>query len=223
MFHSADAHHTAGYFATTSRRRYDYHDPSVKGRGLTTVTRDALGRDTAIAYDAFAIMPVKVTDSAGLTTAASYDYRVLQPAEVTDPNHNRTTFAFTPLGLLRETWVRGKTGGGEGDQTRPSVHLTYDLLAFTAAAAEDRKPVAIRTRRQLHHDTDLDVPLPQRDEAIETVEYSDGFGRLLQTRTQYRGGGHRPAHPAGSGKRRGQWMADLQQQRLGRREVRTVL
>jgi RHS repeat-associated protein len=28
------------------------------------------------------------------------------------------------------------------------------------------------------------VPLPQRDETIETVEYSDGFGRLLQTRTQ---------------------------------------
>jgi hypothetical protein len=28
------------------------------------------------------------------------------------------------------------------------------------------------------------VPLPKRDETIETVEYTDGFGRLLQTRTQ---------------------------------------
>ena len=28
------------------------------------------------------------------------------------------------------------------------------------------------------------MPLPERDETIETVEYSDGFGRLLQTRTQ---------------------------------------
>ncbi|MGH6894858.1 MAG: RHS repeat domain-containing protein, partial [Dongiaceae bacterium] len=29
-----------------------------------------------------------------------------------------------------------------------------------------------------------DVPLPERDATIETAEFSDGFGRLLQTRTQ---------------------------------------
>ena len=28
------------------------------------------------------------------------------------------------------------------------------------------------------------MPLPERDATIDTVEYSDGFGRLLQTRTQ---------------------------------------
>jgi RHS repeat-associated protein len=36
----------------------------------------------------------------------------------------------------------------------------------------------------VHHDTEVDIPLPDRDETIETREYSDGFGRLLQTRTQ---------------------------------------
>src|SRR5439155_24857773 len=31
---------------------------------------------------------------------------------------------------------------------------------------------------------ETDVPQPARDETIESIEYSDGFGRLLQTRTQ---------------------------------------
>src|SRR5205085_6630521 len=48
----------------------------------------------------------------------------------------------------------------------------------------NRRPICVRTLRQVHHDTETDVPLPERDETIESVEYSDGFGRLLQTRTQ---------------------------------------
>ena len=47
-----------------------------------------------------------------------------------------------------------------------------------------RQPVSVRTIRRVHHVNETDVPLPERDETIETIEYSDGFGRLLQTRTQ---------------------------------------
>ena len=36
----------------------------------------------------------------------------------------------------------------------------------------------------MHHDTDTDVPAGQRDDVIVSVEYSDGFGRVLQTRAQ---------------------------------------
>jgi hypothetical protein len=56
----------------------------------------------------------------------------------------------------------------------------YDFLAFT----ERKQPASGRTIRRVHHVNDADVPLPQRDEVIESIEYSDGFGRLLQTRTQ---------------------------------------
>jgi RHS repeat-associated protein len=35
----------------------------------------------------------------------------------------------------------------------------------------------------MHHTTEIDVPLPDREEVIESREFSDGFGRLLQTRT----------------------------------------
>ena len=54
--------------------------------------------------------------------------------------------------------------------------MEYDFLAF----ADRGQPISVRTIRQVHHDTETDVPLPQRDETITTVEYSDGFGRLLQ-------------------------------------------
>ena len=62
--------------------------------------------------------------------------------------------------------------------------MSYDFLAFENSPPDARKPIYVRTLRHVHHDTETDVPLPERDETIETVEYSDGFGRLLQTRTQ---------------------------------------
>ena len=92
-----------------------------------------------------------------------------------------------------------------------------------------------------------DVPAEQRDETIGRCEYSDGFGRLLQTRTQAedvlfgdpvlrRRGASRPTrpHPVGDDRRPGrqpgdpdnvvgQRLADLRQQGPGGREVRAVL
>jgi RHS repeat-associated protein len=173
--------HAAGYFAITERRRYDCQDDPGNGRGLLLATRDPLGRDTTVGFDAYDLLPTGVTDPAGLTTRAAYDYRVLQPREVTDPNGNRTASTFTPLGLLESTAVMGKADEDVGDTLEaPGSRLTYDFLAFT----ERNQPVSVRTIRRVHHVNDTDVPLPERDVTIETVEYSDGFGRLLQTRTQ---------------------------------------
>ena len=62
--------------------------------------------------------------------------------------------------------------------------MEYGFLAFEDSPPGNRQPIFVRTIRHIHHDTELDVPLPERDETITTVEYSDGFGRLLQTRTQ---------------------------------------
>src|SRR5262249_50112736 len=58
----------------------------------------------------------------------------------------------------------------------PSVELTYDFRAFEQRA----EPISVRTLRYERHDTDPD----DTGATIETREYSDGFGRLLQTRTQ---------------------------------------
>jgi RHS repeat-associated protein len=171
-----------GFYAQTERRRYDIHgSPAGRGRGLLAATRDPFGHETAVAYDRFALLPIMVTDPAGLTTAAEYDYRVLQPREAADPNGNRSTYAFSPLGLLRSTAVMGKAGQNVGDTTAaPGTRLIYDFFAF----ADRGEPVYVRTSQRLHHVNDIDIPLPERDATIERVEYSDGFGRLLQARAQ---------------------------------------
>src|SRR5262249_48688312 len=122
-------------------------------------------------------------DAAGLTLQAIYDYRVLQPSEVADPNGNKSVFTFSPLGLLESSFIRGKLAT-EGDQNRPGARLEYGFLAFEGSPPENRQQIFVRSIRHIHHDTELDDPLTERDETITTVEYFDGFGRLLQTRRQ---------------------------------------
>ncbi|WP_156119623.1 SpvB/TcaC N-terminal domain-containing protein [Leptolyngbya sp. KIOST-1] len=172
-----------GYFVATEQRQYDFQRFG-QGRGLVTATRDPLGHETTITYDSpYQLLPEKVKDPVELETEAKYNYRVLQPERVIDPNGNVTEFKFSPLGLLTETWVKGK-GNHEGDQTRPSTRLDYDFLAFEKSPPGNREPIFVRTMRHIHHDTETNIPLPKRDETIESRDYSDGFGRLLQTRTQ---------------------------------------
>jgi RHS repeat-associated protein len=171
--------HVTGYYVVSDRRRYDVHGAGGDGRGLVTAMRDPLGHETTVSYDLpYWIYPVEVTDPVGLTTTARLNYRTLQPESVTNANGNTTRVTFNALGLVDATYVQGKAG--EGDQQRPSIRMEYDLLAF----AERRQPASVRAIRYVHHDMDTDVALPQRDETIDAVEYSDGFGRLLQTRTQ---------------------------------------
>jgi RHS repeat-associated protein len=170
-----------GYFAATARHRYDFHEAGGTPRGMLTATRDTLGRETVLAYGFFDLLPTEVTDAAGLTTRASYDERVFLPQEVTDPNGNRRRFRYLPLGLLESVVVAGKAEEAAGDtDAAPGVRYEYDLLAFQG----DRRPVSARTVRRLHHLLEEDVPAEERNLTVETIEYSDGFGRPLQQRTQ---------------------------------------
>lgn len=174
--------YATGYFVVMERRRYDCQStPDGQGRGLLLATRDPLGRETAVIYDAYDLFPTRVIDPAGLTMQARHDYRALQPREVTDPNGNCSVFAFTPLGLLKSTTVMGKVGANLGDTPdAPGFQLVYDFMAFV----ERRQPISVRTVQRVHHVNEVDVPLPERNEMVESMAYSDGFGRLLQTRTQ---------------------------------------
>ncbi|MEZ4889795.1 MAG: hypothetical protein R2779_04280 [Crocinitomicaceae bacterium] len=118
-----------------------------------------------------------------METKAEYDYRTFQANKVTDPNDNITVFDFSPLGLLKATAVIGK--GTEGDyksstgnfyeRYAPSVQMEYDFFAFK----NEGNPVWVKTiQREEHYQQNPD------SETIVKVEYSDGFGRLLQTRAQ---------------------------------------
>jgi len=178
-----------GYEAISSRDGYvtGFYIKSSQGqynaKGLLIAQRDPLDHETTIDYDAFNVLPTTVTDPLKLQTKATYNYRVMQPKQMTDPNGNVTEFGFSAIGLLTETWVKGKVSGNEGDRARPSTKLFYDFLAYRKSVAIDPahpQPINVRTLRAIRHDSDP----AGTGETIETREYSDGFGRLLQSRAQ---------------------------------------
>ncbi len=175
-----------GYFVQSMRRCFDFQEmPASRQRGLVVARRDPLGRDRRVEFDAFDLLPLRVTDPAGMATRAEFDYRVLQPMRIVDANGNEQAFVFSPLGLLTEIYVRGRAG--EGDQVRPGTRLTYDFRAFADSKRRDPRalqPIYVHTSRRVHHDTQTDVPPSERDETLEIREFSDGFARLLQSRAQ---------------------------------------
>ncbi|HEU4713467.1 MAG TPA: SpvB/TcaC N-terminal domain-containing protein [Pyrinomonadaceae bacterium] len=180
-FADGSDHRVRGYFSSTLRVEFDFHHTSLPPRGLPVTTRDAFGNDTSTTYDSYHLLPEKVTDPVGLTTIAKNDYRTFQPQLVTDINANRRAMTFSPLGLVTSVSVRGKENEEVGDTPQvPCQRLEYDFFRFI----HTRQPVFVRKIARQHHVNDADVPLPERDETLITVEYSDGFGRLLQTRTQ---------------------------------------
>lgn len=185
-FYPGDETHARGYWVTATRQQYDFQTDAPQPRGLLQVTRDPLGRDTQITYDQYDLLPVQVTNPIGLTTTAEYDYRVMQPKQMTDLNGNQTHVTFTPLGLLASTAVMGKESEQVGDTLEhPGSWLEYDFFAFeNSRDQEDKQPIWVRTIQREHHIYEADVPPEDRDLTIEAIEYSDGFGRLLQSRAQ---------------------------------------
>jgi RHS repeat-associated protein len=189
VFADGSDHRTRGYFAQASRVAFDFHDPNpdVPHRGLPMTIRDPLQNDTTTAYDRpYHLLPVQVTDAVGLSISADYDYRVLQPRIVTDDNRNRSAVSFSPLGFVTATAVMGKEGEQVGDTLdAPGASMDYDFLAYERTRNDPQpQPVFVKSVVREHHVTETDVPRAERDNTITTVQFSDGFGRLLQTRTQ---------------------------------------
>jgi RHS repeat-associated protein len=147
-----------------------------------------MGNQTTIAYDAHGVFPVTIasprdTGAQPLVVAGRYDYRAMQPDEVTDANSNVTAVGFNADGMVSSIALRGQAGGNEGDQNEPGVRFEYHLRAYVESTAIDPaqpRPAFVRSVRRTHHDSDPD----DVGRSIETREYSDGFGRILQTRIQ---------------------------------------
>lgn len=175
---SGDYH--AGYYIDTQRQRFDVQeDEATEKWGLVTAIQDSLGHQTTIEPDRYRLLPARIIDPVGLETVAAYDYRVMQPRSVTDPNGNTTHFRYTPLGLLHKRFLEGRDGEG-GSEEKPEVELIYDFLAYEKTRDDpDPQPIFAHRRRRIRHASET-----TSDETIASREYSDGFGRLIQTRAQ---------------------------------------
>lgn len=181
------------YYTYTSRNKYDFQeDTPASEKGLIVASKDPFDALSTIEYDYYLYLPQSAKqyvsppeeDDIYLETLALYDYRVLQPYKVTDPNGNITVFDFSELGLLRATALIGK--GTQGDykaasgtfyqKYAPSTLLEYDFFSYYNSSS----PVWVKTTKREYHYQQNSSP----DKTIISVQYSDGFGRLLQTRTQ---------------------------------------
>ena len=184
-FYDGTGDHARGYFVEAARVQFDFQVQS-NGRGLPLTNRDPLGRDTQIEYDRYQLLPIAVTTPYGLRSSAAYDYRVMQPNLITDPNGNQQAFRFTPLGLVKDIAILGKADRFEGDRGQngvvvPSTQFEYNFLAYVQSG----QPISVLTTTRIYHISDQDIPEPsRRDETIQKIEFSDGFGRLIQTRAQ---------------------------------------
>jgi RHS repeat-associated protein len=177
-FRDGSGAQTRGFFVNESAR-FDFHGTGP-ARGLPVAKQDAMGRESGIVYDAFALLPIVARDVLGMERLAEYDYRVLQPRLVTDPNGNRTLYGFSPLGFL--TWVAmmGKEGESVGDTpATPSIRTEYDFMAFANA----RRPIFVRTRQREYHVQDANDAGVPVDRVSTRIEFADGFGRVIQVRS----------------------------------------
>ena len=130
---------------------------------------DAFGNVAAVAYDAHSWLVESVSDAVGNTVSADNDYRYMSPRMVTDANGNRTAVDWTPLGLVSKVALMGKAGLSEGDTLdSPTEEFIYDFGCFENSGT----PVHVRTRRREVHGSST-------CRWLESVEYSDGAGRVV--------------------------------------------
>jgi RHS repeat-associated protein len=205
-FQPDEAPYLVGWYAQQDRVAYDVQQRGI-GRGLVVARRDPLGNDSTITTDSYEILPAVVTDPGHLTRSASYDYRVLRPSLITDPNNNQTAIGYTPLGLPAWIAATSKPGTNQGDTLgQPGTIFAYDLTAWDDKPG-DPQPMSVHTTRRVDHAWTLINAKSQKlgrtltpqeiaalfppDESsvfperfIQKIEFSDGFGRLLQTRNQ---------------------------------------
>lgn len=179
---------------------------------------DAFGNRTQLAWDGYDLLPTSSRTMLGNTTTAEYDYRVLQPAVITDPNGNRVEIAFSRLGVVAGTAVRGKINTTEGDSLDGFVAdpSAAECAAFFAdplgqAAAllgnatmrtiydpyryeTSRLPGVVAVLKRETHVSDLAAGEVSRVQ-IE-LTYRDGRGRDLQRKTRAEPGPVVPGGPA---------------------------
>lgn len=178
--------------------------------------------DTVVDYDADDLAVVRTTDAMGNVTMARHDRRVGQPSLLTDPNGNRSEVAFDALGLVVGTAVMGKESEVAGDSLtgftadledavvlrhldepladpltilgRATTRTVHDLFAYFRTR-DDPQPapaVAYGLARETH---DADLAEGASSRIQHSLVYSDGFGRVLQSKTLAEEGPLTPTGP----------------------------
>ncbi|MEM9905453.1 MAG: SpvB/TcaC N-terminal domain-containing protein [Cyanobacteria bacterium P01_D01_bin.44] len=178
---------------------------------LPIQSQDPFGQITTTVYDDYHLLVTGSEDPIGNKVQANHDYWTLQPQLVTDPNGNRQEVVFDALGMVVATAVMGKELETEnlGDSLAGvKPHLTdkdladflddplgqaksllgdattrilYDLDRYHPNLAQKQPVYAVTLARETH----VSDGEPEGGLKIQvSIEYSDGFGREIQTKVQ---------------------------------------
>ncbi|KAG0293418.1 putative insecticidal toxin [Linnemannia gamsii] len=153
---------------------------------------------THIQYDAYQCYVVEITDAANNRTQAQYDYRRQAPIHITDPNGNVQEAAYDALGRLLATSFYGHENG----QPVGFAPLSDDLRGLTTLESALQNPKeALGKAATVHyydafswHDHKIPIhsatlmadryPGDTEMQIRIALEYTDGFGRVLQSKQQ---------------------------------------
>ncbi|KAN0108657.1 hypothetical protein V8E51_008399 [Hyaloscypha variabilis] len=173
---------------------------------------DPFGNNTLVNFDEYALFPAETQDAVGNTTTVMMDYRVLSPALVTDTNGNRSAAAFDALGYVVGTALMGKVSESVGDSLtgfqadltqvqmdqyfanpRGSGSIAASLLgSATSRMIYDPKKYWVNEPNVLPVYTSIisrethvsDLPFGQTTNLQLSFVYTDGLGRVIQTKSQ---------------------------------------
>lgn len=180
----------AGYYVEGNRAKYDFHDATATTYGRSLAVRDQLGKEATVTFDDYDLLPKTVTDPVGMQTEAWYDYRLFTPYKAKDPNDNFAEFAFNRLGLLYKSAAKAKYDVDDGssntadriadDLDHPAATMEYDFFNFM----DNGDPIWVKTTQRQYHYYGPTPEFGDKEDTIVSCAYSDGFGRVLQSRSQ---------------------------------------
>lgn len=158
-FHRITATNAETGWATDTVRQR--HD----AKGNPVARMDAQGNTGQIAYDSNGIFPVQLTDPLGQIFGAGYDIRAQELVRISDPNGRETRYRFD---AIRRMTAMIKEGDSDAF---PTIAFSYQ----DAAA-----PFSVNTRLR---------KTAGQPATLDSIEYFDGFGKHLQTRSSGQNGG----------------------------------
>ncbi|MBP1692558.1 MAG: repeat-associated core domain protein [Chloroflexi bacterium] len=161
--------------------------------------RDPFGNTTRVVFDGYDLLLTETHDALGNQIAAVNHYRTLAPQKIIDPNDNQAAVRFDALGMVTATFVSGKAGEGDHFDDAsveaslsddPTTHLEYDILAYFNDPMH-QAPVFVHTFAREQHGA-------SNPRWQETYTYSDGTGRVVETKIQAEAGQAPGRNPDGS-------------------------
>ena len=171
---------------------------------------DPLGGVSLVTYDTYCLLTTSMQDAVGNTASAINNYRVLNPSVVTDANGNQSAVLCDALGLVTATALMGKPSDALHDNLdgliadlspvelaaqfsdpladpatllrAATTRVIYDLDAYLRTASTSSPwPIATYTLARETHVADLAAG--QVTTFQYALSYSDGLGRVIQSKT----------------------------------------